>query len=162
MLDELPSGAEPASPRPLGPNPHGWSSSNRFVRASDSHYTGTDGSDFERYDGLDYLLLHNLYAIALPDSWELGGGGGAGAGGAAGGAGGTGTGAGPLGGGGSAGAGGSGLQGGTGATPAPADSADPEGCGCRAVGQPRDAAPRWWLLLGCTLLAATGRRRRAA
>ncbi|MBW2523829.1 MAG: hypothetical protein JRI23_06625, partial [Deltaproteobacteria bacterium] len=75
MLDELPSGAETASPRPQGPNPHGWSTSNRFVRASDNHYTGTDGSDFERYDGLDYLLLHNLYAIALPASWELGAGG---------------------------------------------------------------------------------------
>ena len=71
FLDELPIGQYPASPRPAGPNPHGWSTENRFIRAKSRHYSGADGSDGQHYHGLDYQLLHNLYAIASPSTWEL-------------------------------------------------------------------------------------------
>ncbi len=72
MLDELPTGAEPASPQPGGPAVHQFTRSLRFLRGKDEAYTGEVGSEGHRFPGLDYMLLHNLYAIATPSSWEGG------------------------------------------------------------------------------------------
>lgn len=74
MLDELPLGADIASPRPAGPAAHGFTRSNRFLRGKETAYTGEEGSDGYRFNGLDYLLLHNLYALATPATWEGGDG----------------------------------------------------------------------------------------
>ncbi len=74
MLDELPLGADIASPRPAGPAAHGFTRSNRFLRGKETAYAGEEGSDGYRYNGLDYLLLHNLYAVATPATWEGGSG----------------------------------------------------------------------------------------
>lgn len=133
MLDELPLGADIASPRPAGPAVHGFTRSNRFLRGKDTAYTGEEGSDGYRYNGLDYLLLHNLYALATPATWEGGGGPGipectelpdAGS---------------PDGG-----------------STGPAASTDEGGCGCRTAS---GAAPRssLWLL---ALVVGAARRRR--
>jgi MYXO-CTERM domain-containing protein len=70
MLDELPANGEPASPRPGGAAPHGFTSTHRFVRGKGSAYIGSEGSDGLRYSGVDYLLLHNLYALATPNTWN--------------------------------------------------------------------------------------------
>jgi hypothetical protein len=72
MLDELPAGADIASPRPGGPAVHPFTRSLRFLRGTETAYTGEPGSDGQRYSGLDYMLLHNLYAIATPSTWEGG------------------------------------------------------------------------------------------
>ena len=69
MLDELPMGEFPQSPRPGGPAVHGFTVSNRFIRGSDQHYVGPQGSDGELNHGLDYMLLHNVAAIAAPELW---------------------------------------------------------------------------------------------
>jgi MYXO-CTERM domain-containing protein len=74
MLDELPDGAEIGSPRPGGPAPHGFTRSNRFMREAEKAYTGEEGSEGHRYNGLDALLLHNLLAIAAPSTWQGGSG----------------------------------------------------------------------------------------
>ena len=74
MLDELPAGAEPKSPLPGGPAVHGFTVWNRFIRGKSQHYVGSPNSEGIRYNGVDYLLLHNLYAIATPATWEGGGG----------------------------------------------------------------------------------------
>lgn len=71
MLDELPAGADIASPRP-GTAVHQFTRSHRFLRGAAEAYTGENGSDGQRYGGLDYMLLHNLYAIATPSTWEGG------------------------------------------------------------------------------------------
>jgi MYXO-CTERM domain-containing protein len=71
MLDELPAGADIASPFP-GKAVHGFTRSNRFMRGAENAYTGENGSDGYRFNGLDYLLLHNLYALATPSTWEGG------------------------------------------------------------------------------------------
>lgn len=69
MLDELPVGEFPGSPRPGGPAVHGFTVSNRFIRDSAEHYVGPAGSDGEHNHGLDYMLLHNVAALAAPDLW---------------------------------------------------------------------------------------------
>lgn len=74
MLDELPIGADIASPQPAGPAVHGFTRSNRFMRGKATAYTGEQGSEGYRFNGMDYLLLHNLYAIATPATWEGGSG----------------------------------------------------------------------------------------
>ncbi|MCC6216746.1 MAG: hypothetical protein IT376_17940 [Polyangiaceae bacterium] len=74
MLDELPASADPSSPRPGGPAPHGFTVWHRFIRGRDKHYVGSPGSDGTRYNGVDYLVLHNLYAIATPSTWSGGSG----------------------------------------------------------------------------------------
>jgi hypothetical protein len=74
MLDELPLGADIASPQPGGPAVHGFTRSNRFMRDKTNAYTGEEGSEGYRYNGMDYLLLHNLYAVATPATWEGGSG----------------------------------------------------------------------------------------
>lgn len=70
MLDELPADGEPACPLPGGPAPHGFTSHNRFIRGASQAYVGSPGCDGLRYHGLDYMLLHNLYAIATPGTWD--------------------------------------------------------------------------------------------
>jgi MYXO-CTERM domain-containing protein len=72
MLDELPSNGEPSNPRPGPPAVHGFTVSNRFIRSKDQHYVGQLGGDGTRYSGNDYMLLHNLYAIATPATWTQG------------------------------------------------------------------------------------------
>ncbi len=74
MLDELPAGADIASPEPAPLAPHGFTRSNRFMRGKETAYTGEPGSEGYRFNGLDYMLLHNLYAIATPSTWEGGNG----------------------------------------------------------------------------------------
>lgn len=69
MLDELPADGEPACPLPGGPAPHGFTTHNRFIRPASQAYVGSPGCDGLRYHGLDYMLLHNLYAIATPATW---------------------------------------------------------------------------------------------
>ena len=71
MLDELPMDQFPASPRP-NRAVHGWTVSSRFIRGGDSHYVGPAGSDGRTFPGLDYMLLHNLYATASPELWPNG------------------------------------------------------------------------------------------
>ena len=134
MLDELPIGAEPASPQPAGPAVHGFTRTNRFMRGKEQAYPGEDGSEGYRFNGLDYLLLHNLYALATPSTWE----GGSGPGipecvdpppdddGAT--------------------AAGTGDPGET--------SADERGCGCRAAGRTAHlGGAAWLLLLGAAVLS---------
>jgi uncharacterized protein (TIGR03382 family) len=70
MLDELPLQSEPACPGPNGPAPHGFTTHNRFIRGKSQAYVGPDGCEGVRYHGLDYMLLHNLYAIATPGTWN--------------------------------------------------------------------------------------------
>lgn len=70
MLDELPAAADPGCPGPGGPAPHGFTTHNRFIRGKNQAYVGPAGCDGIRYHGLDYMLLHNLYAIATPLAWN--------------------------------------------------------------------------------------------
>jgi len=120
MLDELPAGAEPVNPMPGPPAVHGWTTNHRFFRPKSQHYVGS-GAEGLRFSGLDYLLLHNLYALADPSTWSgtsCGSpcSGGTCPGGTGGGSGGTAGGSGTAGGataGGSPAAGGSGAAGGS-------------------------------------------------
>jgi hypothetical protein len=70
MLDELPATSEPACPGASGPAPHGFTTHNRFIRGKSQAYVGPPGCEGVRYHGLDYMLLHNLYAIATPGTWN--------------------------------------------------------------------------------------------
>ena len=69
MLDELPSDGEPSCPGAT-PASFGWTTHNRFIRGKDQAYVGPPGCVGIRYHGLDYMLLHNLYAIATPGTWN--------------------------------------------------------------------------------------------
>ena len=70
MLDELPMDADPACPGAAGPAPHGFTIHNRFIRGRSQAYVGPPGCEGMRYHGLDYMLLHNLYAIATTGTWN--------------------------------------------------------------------------------------------
>jgi uncharacterized protein (TIGR03382 family) len=70
MLDELPDAGDPGCPGPGGPAPHGFTTHNRFIRGKNQAYVGPTGCEGIRYHGLDYMLLHNLYAIATPGTWN--------------------------------------------------------------------------------------------
>ena len=166
MLDELPKSADPKSPQPNPPAVHGFTSSNRFIRGKAEAYVGSSGSEGYRYNGMDYMLLHNLYALGAPELWGGVGGaagsgntGGVGVGGVGGSTGGSaGAQTGGVGGGGTAGAGAT-SAGGASAGSGPADNSDESGCGCRALGRASAPATRgfvWWLLA-----LALWRRRRA-
>lgn len=72
MLDELPLGAEPAHPPAGQKAAHGFTSTNRFIRGKASAYVGGPDEPGLRYSGVDYLLLHNLYALATPATWDGG------------------------------------------------------------------------------------------
>jgi hypothetical protein len=70
QLDELTMTSEPMCPGPSGPAPHGFTTHNRYIRGKNQAYVGPTGCDGIRYHGLDYMLLHNLYAIATPLTWN--------------------------------------------------------------------------------------------
>jgi MYXO-CTERM domain-containing protein len=70
QLDELPAAADPACPGASGPAPHGFTTHNRYIRGKSQAYVGPQGCESIRYHGLDYMLLHNLYAIATPRTWN--------------------------------------------------------------------------------------------
>lgn len=129
MLDELPADVEIASPQPATAS-HGWTLPHRFLRAKSM--TGEAGSEGLRFPGLDYMLLHNLYAIATPATWN-----------------------------GSSGPGipecslTPDPDGGPGASPGEAD--EDSGCGCRVAG---DDGSRSGLWLGLVALVPFFRRRR--
>jgi hypothetical protein len=69
MLDELPADGEPECPGAT-PASYGWTIHNRFIRGKNQAYVGPPGCVGVRYHGLDYMLLHNLYAIATPGTWN--------------------------------------------------------------------------------------------
>ena len=70
QLDELPPGADLRCPGSSGPAPHGFTTHNRYIRGKAQAYVGPAGCEGIRYHGLDYMLLHNLYAIATPGTWN--------------------------------------------------------------------------------------------
>jgi hypothetical protein len=70
MLDELTLTTEPKCPGAAGPSVHGFTTHNRFIRGKSQAYVGPNGCENIRYHGLDYMLLHNLYAIATPYTWN--------------------------------------------------------------------------------------------
>ncbi len=74
MLSELPLDGDVASPYPNGPANHSFTTSSRFIRGADQAYVGAEGSEGERYNGLDFMLLHNVYALATPATWDGGDG----------------------------------------------------------------------------------------
>jgi hypothetical protein len=70
QLDELPAAGDPKCPGAAGPAPHGFTTHNRYIRGKSQAYVGPTGCENIRYHGLDYMLLHNLYAIATPLAWN--------------------------------------------------------------------------------------------
>jgi len=70
MLDEVALGDDFACPGPNGPASFGFTVHNRFIRGKSQHYVGPNGCEGIRYHGLDYMLLHNLYALATPLTWN--------------------------------------------------------------------------------------------
>lgn len=72
MIDELPNDGEPSNPRPGPAAVHGFTTNNRFIRSKDQHYAGQFGGEGQRYSGTDFMLLHNLYALATPSTWTAG------------------------------------------------------------------------------------------
>ena len=169
QLDELPKGAEPASPQPKPPAVHGFTSTNRYIRGKDQAYVGASGSEGFRFNGLDYMLLHNLYALGAPELWggasgaggaggqggQVGVGGGSASGGAAGS---TSSGGGNAGFGGVAGSGGQGgaATGGNGGKASGASESDSEGCSCRV----KPARARGWIFVVGLLVVVQRLRRR--
>ena len=143
MLDELPDDGEPAHPS-SGPAPHGFTTSNHFIRPKDQAYVGSPGCEGLRYVGLDYLLLFNLYAIATPATWAGSSGPGVPECGATGGSGGT------------SGSGGAPSGGAAGAGGPTADGSDDSGCGCRSG---RGSSGSALAAAFIALLAALGTRR---
>lgn len=74
MIDELPASPDPSCPG-TSPAVHGFTSHNRFIRGKDQAYVGPpecvdQPASHIRYHGLDAMLLHNLYAIATPLTWN--------------------------------------------------------------------------------------------
>jgi hypothetical protein len=72
MIDELPNNGNPVNPLPGPPAPHGFTSNNRFIRSKDQAYAGQVGGEGMSYSGTDFMLLHNVYAIATPSTWTQG------------------------------------------------------------------------------------------
>jgi hypothetical protein len=70
QLDELPAHGDPMCPGAAGPAAHGFTTHNRYIRGKAQAYVGPQGCENIRYHGLDYMLLHNLYAIATPLTWN--------------------------------------------------------------------------------------------
>lgn len=70
MLDEVALGADLVCPGAAGPSAHGFTTHNRFIRGTSQHYVGPGDCEGVRFHGLDYMLLHNLYAIATPGTWN--------------------------------------------------------------------------------------------
>lgn len=128
QLDELPADVEVASPKPATAS-HGWTLPHRYLRAKSM--TGEEGSEGLRFPGLDYMLLHNLYAIATPATWNGSSGPGI-----------------PectL------------TPDPDGGSPATGDSSEDSGCGCRTVSERDSSAAAWLALLA--LIPVLRRRR---
>jgi hypothetical protein len=67
MLDEAPL----EGPYTLYPdsNTHGYAVNNRFIRGRDKHYIGNFWTENCSFNGLDYMMLHNLYYTVTPSKW---------------------------------------------------------------------------------------------
>lgn len=66
MLNEAPlDGPHTTYPNP---NTFGYSVNNRFIRARSQHYMGTSAN--VAYNGMDYMLLHNLNLLVNPAEWN--------------------------------------------------------------------------------------------
>ncbi len=64
QLTELPDDAEPRGYPEGEVVEHGWTSWHRYIRPAEQHYAGDAGREGQRYSGIDYLLLHDLAALA--------------------------------------------------------------------------------------------------
>lgn len=69
MLNEAPIGG-PLSTWP-NDNGNGYGVNNRFIRGRADHYTGSGNSFGHQWNGLDYMLLHNLQLIVDPNKWSV-------------------------------------------------------------------------------------------
>lgn len=165
MIDELPATGEPVNPLPGPPLAHGFTSCNRFIRPKAQHYVGQPGGNGRRYSGTDFLLLHNLYAIATPATWTKGAGvapcsvpEGAGPGTS------SGTSSGGPAGGGDPGANGgsSGDPTGSGASSDGDANAGDAGCACRTIASRADSNPTPFVLglVAAFVIASVRRSRR--
>lgn len=68
MLNEAPING-PLSTWP-NDNGTGYGVNNRFIRGRADHYTGSSNSFGHQWNGLDYMLLHNLQLIVDPNKWS--------------------------------------------------------------------------------------------
>ncbi len=48
---------------------HGYAVWNRFTRARATHYIGISGNMKNKFSGIDYMTLHNLYYALSPSKW---------------------------------------------------------------------------------------------
>jgi MYXO-CTERM domain-containing protein len=71
LIDELPTGVYPQGYPQDEEVEHSFTASNRFIRGGEL-YVGQSGREGKTYPGLDFMLLHNLHAIAAPERWEGG------------------------------------------------------------------------------------------
>ncbi len=68
MLNEAPI-TGPLSTYP-NQNGHGYGVNNRFIRPRVNHYAGVNpGEEGHQWNGLDYMLLHNLQLLVDPNKW---------------------------------------------------------------------------------------------
>lgn len=68
MLNEAPIGG-PLTTYPDS-NDHGYGVNNRFIRPRWKHYVTTNPNEAgHQWNGLDYMLLHNLQLIVKPQKW---------------------------------------------------------------------------------------------
>jgi hypothetical protein len=67
MLNEAPAEG-PYNDYPLAIT-HGYGVWNRFIRARTQHYIGDATTMKNKFSGLDYMLLHNLYYALSPSKW---------------------------------------------------------------------------------------------
>ena len=67
MLNEAPvEGPYNNYPDPVA---HGYGTWNRFIRPRTQHYIGDPNIAKNKFNGLDYMLLHNLYYLFVPYKW---------------------------------------------------------------------------------------------
>ncbi len=70
MLNEAPISG-PLSTYP-NQNGHGYGVNNRFIRPRANHYAGINANEEgHQWNGLDYMLLHNLQLIVDPSKWPV-------------------------------------------------------------------------------------------
>ncbi len=70
MLNEAPI-TGPLSTYP-NQNGHGYGVNNRFIRPRANHYAGINpNEEGHQWNGLDYMLLHNLQLIVDPNKWSV-------------------------------------------------------------------------------------------
>jgi len=67
MMDEAP----PEGPFTLYPDTvtHGYAVNNRFIRPRSTHYVGHFFTEGSQFNGLDYMMLFNLYYTVSPYKW---------------------------------------------------------------------------------------------